>query len=185
MGGYELLADPVPASLMVYDHVARGILPSFEGQQNSFPATVSSGDAHVLTFLFNIDPSWDIAKMHIIGMLIDDNGKIDNVGKTTIEEAVSNGYLSITDAPIVDHSVKSIYPNPTNATSFIDVNTNGAVNVTMTVTDIHGKVVSTRNYGKLAGDYKLPIETSLLSNGVYIVKTTIGGQTNVQKLSVK
>ena len=53
-------------------------------------------------------------------MLIDPQGRIDNAGKATITEAVSNGYVNGSNAGIyeandtqLDESVK-IYPNPTS-----------------------------------------------------------------------
>jgi hypothetical protein len=57
MGGFEILPNPVPASQMVYDHVARTILPSFTGQSGSIPSSVSMGEVHSYTFSVTVDPS--------------------------------------------------------------------------------------------------------------------------------
>ncbi|MCE3294454.1 MAG: hypothetical protein K0R65_168 [Crocinitomicaceae bacterium] len=81
MGGYETLPSSVPAAQMVYNHVARAIEPDFNGMENSFPATVNMGETHSQTFTFEIPATWDTEQMHIIGLLFDPAGKIDNAGQ--------------------------------------------------------------------------------------------------------
>ena len=185
MGGYELLPNPVPASQMVYDHVARAILPNVNGQANSFPGTVSVGEEHIVAFVFDIDPSWDLSKMHIIGFLINPDGEIDNAGRATIEEAIANGYLSIDDGVTVQSSVDPIYPNPSNEISFFDINVESASPVTLTILDMQGRLIAEKNYGTLEGTYKLPIQTDLLSTGVYVVNIRVGNEQHAQRLTVE
>jgi hypothetical protein len=43
-----------------------------------------------------LDPSWDENQIHIVGMLIDPSGRIDNAGSALISEAESNGLTSDT-----------------------------------------------------------------------------------------
>ena len=74
MGGYESLPNPVPASQMVYDHVARFILPSFGGHSGGFPTT-NAGDSHTINFTFWFDSSWDLDKIHLIGFVVDNTGR--------------------------------------------------------------------------------------------------------------
>lgn len=81
MGGYESLGNPVPASQMVYDHVARAIAPDFNGMENSFPATVNAGETHGQSFTFVLPADWNTDNMHIVGLLYDPSGKVDNAGK--------------------------------------------------------------------------------------------------------
>ena len=94
MGGFEALPSPVPAAQMVYDHVARAIAPSFTGQTGVIPASTSVGDTYTANFTFTLPSTWDETQMHIVGMLIDPQGKIDNAGYTTIDGAVQNGYVA-------------------------------------------------------------------------------------------
>jgi len=185
MGGYELLPNPVPASLMVYDHVARAILPNVNGQANSFPTSVSSGEIHTVSFVFNIDSTWDMSKMHIIGFLIDDDGIIDNAGKATIEEAIANGYLSLEENQIVDQMVKPIYPNPAQQEAYFDINVESAEQVTLIITDMQGRLIVQKDYGVLNGAFKLPIQTELLPNGIYMVNITVGTDRQTQRLIVE
>lgn len=186
MGGYETLGNPVPAAQMVYDHVARAIAPSFSGYTNSFPATVASGDQHTINFSFTLPTTWDENEIHIIGLLIDPTGKIDNAGKATITEAVSNGYVNGSNAGLfeasenqLDESVK-IYPNPSNSQANIALNLKSTSEVEVSILDLSGKLMSKRNYGLLNGNINLPLNVNSYSSGVYIIKTTING-TIVQK----
>ena len=72
----------VPDYMMIYRHVARGIAPSFNGQ--TLTQIYQTGDTETICFEFNIDPSWDLNQMHIVGMLIDNTGRINNGSSTII-----------------------------------------------------------------------------------------------------
>jgi hypothetical protein len=186
MGGYEALGNPVPAAQMVYDHVARAIAPSFSGYTNSFPATVASGDMHTINFSFVLPTTWNENEIHIVGLLIDPQGRIDNAGKATITEAVTNGYVNGSNAGIyevndtqLDESVK-IYPNPTSSFTNISINLKASSEVEVSIVDLSGKIMSQRNYGLLNGNTNLPLNVNSYSSGVYMVKTIING-TIIQK----
>jgi hypothetical protein len=186
MGGFEALGNPVPAAQMVYDHVARAIAPSFSGYTNSFPATVASGDMHTINFSFVLPTTWNENEIHIVGLLIDPQGRIDNAGKATITEAVTNGYVNGSNAGIyevndtqLDESVK-IYPNPTSSFTNISINLKASSEVEVSIVDLSGKIMSQRNYGLLNGNTNLPLNVNSYSSGVYMVKTIING-TIIQK----
>jgi hypothetical protein len=87
MGGYESKPNPVPASQMVYDHVARAISTSFTGQTGIIPSTVNVGDEFSNTFTFTLASTWNPDKIHIISFVIDPALDIDNAGKTTFATA--------------------------------------------------------------------------------------------------
>jgi hypothetical protein len=176
MGGYELLPSPVPAADMVYDHVARAIQPSFDGDPNSFPATVNSGEQHSVTFTFTLPAEWDENKIHVIGMLIDNNGRIDNAGKSTI--------FSNTGVQELTNSSFRMYPNPSNEVSFIEATFDNS-EVSVTMIDMAGKEVASKNYGNVAVGSKLPINTLSLESGVYLVRLSMNGVVMTQRLIVE
>jgi len=121
MGGYESLPSSVPAAQMVYDHVARAIAPSFDGSSVFFPANVNAGESVVSNYFFTLPADWDADNMHIIGLLISPDGRIDNAGSTSISEAVSNGYElgpNLGETNPLDFQIDDVlklYPNPTSA----------------------------------------------------------------------
>ncbi|MDF1672159.1 MAG: T9SS type A sorting domain-containing protein [Vicingaceae bacterium] len=188
MGGYENLPNPVPASQMVYDHVGRTIVPSFTGQTGAFPTSIANGSTHTVCFSFTLPAAWDDSKMHIVGMLIDPAGDIDNAGYTTIAGAVSNGLAvcstSIETEDLTNEDNFKLFPNPTNGTTFIDLTNSNNDNVNVTIMDMSGKIVAQRDYN-ISGTVKLPILTNNFDKGIYIVTLTVGNKVQQQKLVVQ
>jgi hypothetical protein len=180
MGGYETLANPVPAAQMTYDHVARAIAPSFGGYANAFPATVNSGDLYTFNFSFTLPATWDEANMHIIGMLVAPNGRIDNAGKATIAEAVSSGFVSGTQVASVAQleqpdAVMQVFPNPAVSQATVVLNLNNESEVSLKLMDVSGKVLSSRSYGMISGAVDMQLNMSMLSAGVYVIEAEIDG----------
>lgn len=192
MGGYELLPNPVPAAQMVYNHVARLIQPSFGGYSNSFPATVNSGEVFTFNFSFVLPATWDENNIHIIGMLIDPSGRIDNAGKATISEAVTNGFVSGTAVAGLEETTLdqvdatfTIYPNPTSANASVTINLKKESTVALKMMDMSGKVIASRNYGSMNGSSTVQLNTSGLEAGVYVVELTVDNETMVKRLIVE
>jgi len=191
MGGYELLASTVPAAQMVYDHVARAIAPSFTGYANSFPATVAPGAQHTINFSFILPATWDENSIHIIGMLIAPDGRIDNAGKATITEAVNSGFQSGGNAGLyealtnqLDEMVK-IYPNPATTQATISLNLVNESSIQLSVSDATGKVISAKNYGKMTGNWDLNLNTNNLNAGIYLIQLEINGAIVTKRLIIE
>lgn len=187
MGGYESLPNPVPAASMVYDHVARAIAPSFSGTNAAFPATVLAGSTYTLNASFVLPASWDENQIHIIGMLIDPNGTVNNAGKATIAEAVTNGWVnSIAENQVMnlDHSV-TIYPNPAADLATVSVALPGTNDVVIRVLDISGKELSARSYGQLSGTMDFPVFTANFASGIYLIEVIVDGVSTQQRLVIE
>ena len=178
MGGFELLPSPVPASQMVYDHVAREILPSFAGDANSFPATVNIGEQHSRTFTFTLDQAWDENNIHIIGMLIDPNGMIDNAGKAAIGSDTGIDEVS---------NVKSfrVYPNPASTFAMVALEMENASDVALRLLDMSGKEVNAQDFDMLAASSSIQINTAGLEAGVYLVELTVNNTRMIKRLAIK
>lgn len=191
MGGFETLGNPVPAAQMIYDHVARAIAPSFSGYVNSFPTTVSTGDLHTINFSFVLPTTWDETEIHIIGLLIDPTGKIDNAGKATITEAVSNGYVNGSNAGLYENvanqldEVIKVYPNPASDAASIEILLQNEASFQIKLIDGSGKEVSSRDYGKVNGSWIVPVDTKNLESGMYLIQLEINGQTISKRLIVE
>ena len=180
MGGYELLSNPVPFTKMQYDHVARIICPSFEGYANAFGASVASGASVTHTYTYVLPTTWRTNKMHIINMLINPNGGIENASNSTIAEAVAKGYTSGMEIgtnvtgiqTLAGPDAIQIYPNPAGNTATIsfDLKSNSAV--TLAVYALDGKLIANRVYENLSGANAIPMDISGFANGVYFVRLT-------------
>lgn len=173
MGGFEALANPVPAAQMTYDHVARAIAPSFGGTSTGLPATINSGETHSMVFNFILPASWNEHNMNIIGMLVAPNGQIDNAGKVSISSALSVPELN----KEVDNHL-AIYPNP--AANYLDYSySNGSVKE-LKILAADGKVV----WSKKSGDSLGKIDLSLIEAGVYFVEI-IGENGSAKEMFIK
>lgn len=180
MGGFELLANPVPFTKMQYDHVARIICPSFEGYANAFGASVASGASVTHTYTYVLPTTWRTNKMHIINMLINPNGGIENASNSTIAEAVAKGYTSGMEIgtnvtgiqTLAGPDAIQIYPNPAGNTATIsfDLKSNSAV--TLAIYALDGKLIGSRVYENLSGANAIPMDISGFANGVYFVRLT-------------
>ena len=69
MGGYENLPDPVPADQMVYNDVARDILPGFNGQEGT--ASVSADDVVSSQMTYDFPNNWDPREMEAVFVMLD------------------------------------------------------------------------------------------------------------------
>jgi hypothetical protein len=146
MGGFEKLPSPVPASMMVYDHVGRLIYPNFKGLNNAYAATVNAGDSFTHNFTVGVDPSWKVEKLHIVGLLIDPSGRIDNGSNTSLNEAIANGYVNgtaVTGLLGVKTEVGGfvVYPNPSKG--MFTLRGDGLQNAMISVYTLDGKLVQT------------------------------------------
>jgi len=179
MGGYEILPDPVPFGQMVYDHVARGIMPSFDGDNTVFPATVNASEVHSGTYTFTIDPSWDMNQMHVVGMLIAPNGTVDNAGQSTLGDLL--------DIDEVTNPIQSfnVYPNPSTTYAVVTVDLKQESDVVMTIVDMTGKKISSKDYGTMIDHNEIPMNTSSLETGVYLVQLTVNNFTMTKRLVVE
>ncbi len=189
MGGYELLANPVPAIQMHYNHVGRVISPDFPGLPNAFGASANIGQSFTHTFTYTLPTTWNTSKINILGLFIDNTGKIDNASEVTIPEAINNGYVIGTEVGttgIADTyelgSQISLYPNPTTNNSYITLNLDQKSEVSVAIYEVNGALVAKKDYGKLSGGMLLPIELTNCSKGMYFVNITIDGKTTIKKL---
>lgn len=187
MDGYEVLPNPVPASQMVYDHVARSIVPSFGGEAGLLPSSVTAGEEHTVCFTYTIPTEWDIDNMHIVGMLISSNGKIDNGSYSTIAEAEANG-LGDCSLGIMEDNIEqgsfNVYPNPATDMAYVNLK-DAQGDVVLTITDLTGKVVANRTYSSLNGAADLAINTRSLAPGTYLVTVQNKGSIEQKKLIVQ
>ncbi|MGL5890363.1 MAG: T9SS type A sorting domain-containing protein, partial [Bacteroidia bacterium] len=192
MGGFELLPNPVPASMMHYNHTAREITPSFGGLANAFTVAPAIGDVRTFNYSYILPAGWDANQMHLVGMLIDNAGRINNASYTSISEAVANGFVTGTpvggvgiQSPDAPDAVVNMYPNPTNGNTFLTLNLDQTQEVQIIITDVTGRIVASRNYGELAGAWTLPMNTEGFAAGMYNVQIRTGNNVETKRLIVE
>jgi hypothetical protein len=155
----------VPDYLMVYRHVARAISPSFLGDalpNNSY----NTGDDETVCFEFDIDPNWDLDKIHIVGMLFDAQGKTDNASSSSIADAVTEGYSNSCSGASETIYLSGpdkliVYPNPSSNNLYVNNIPNNIQFIN--IINIEGKEV-------LKTKAANSIDISSLSKGIYVIK---------------
>ncbi len=184
--------SPVPASVMVYDHVARAICPDFDGHAG-FPGSMSASDQHVFNFGFNLDASWDASKVHIVGMLMDPAGRIDNGSSSTITDAETNGFVA---GEVVCSAVTSIngistirtfemFPNPANSDLTMKIGLEEANDVNISIVDVTGKVVLNQSYNQLEGTHFVNLNVADFAAGIYVVNIQAGEYVTSESLVIE
>ena len=170
----------VPASQMVYRHVARGIAPNFNGSPLA-NTSYNSGDTETLCFEFTLDPSWDLSKIHIVGMLIDNGNMIDNASSSSIGDAENLGYTpcatTSTGLELNGPDKINIYPNPATDNIYIS---NLFEKSIIKIYDIQGKLVLENKISN-----KEYVNISTLAKGIYQVKFEGNNLNETRKLIIE
>ena len=180
MGGYELLANPVPAFQMTYDHVARAVVGGVRGLAGSLPDDMTYAEEYNYTTTYTVPGEYDVRNMYVVALVLDANSEVIlNAEKSSM----LNSNVAVNDIDEV-YDV-ALYPNPTDDSSFISLNLSKRSNVQVSISDLSGKQIAFKNYGQLHGDQILPINTTKEMSGLYLINLQVDGQQIVKKLMVK
>ena len=89
--------------------------------------------------------------------------------------------IGVTENVVGNMELGQNIPNPFNNTTAINYSVKSNANVTLTVTDMTGKIVMNVNEGtKAAGDHKITLDASTLAGGMYHY-TLSNGETSITK----
>lgn len=173
--------NPVPASDMVYDHVARALGDNqILGTSGSLPATVAANTYESYTYTIPKGADWDLNNLHFIGMLVNGStGEILNAGKTDALSAVG----------IEENEAEfnlSVYPNPSSDLTYVKVSLIETSDVLVEVYNAIGELVYVENTQNLtSGDYIYNIDVNGFASGMYTIRTTVNNAVKTAKLSVQ
>lgn len=99
MGGFENMPDPIPANRIAYDHVARQLLGTYEGQGGLTP--LAKDQSFAQTFTYYIPEGYDHNYIRVVGMLLDGSGMVDNAGISDYANGKTNAAPKFTSTPVV------------------------------------------------------------------------------------
>lgn len=184
---WATLPSTVPFTMMVYNHVARAINPGWDGE--TINSNINAGETYNTCFEFTLDGSWDVQKMKIVGMLINNSGLIDNGSTSTIADAVNNGFNSCSNTSIENVLFDGptqivLYPNPTSENTTLAISLKEISDITITLRNITGQIVLNEVHRKVSGIQIIDISTKHLSAGLYSVEVQHNGTTQLLKLTV-
>ena len=180
MGGYELLSNPVPASQMVYQDVARLILGGVDGEPGSLPMNVVAGETHTYEFAATLDPSWNIQHIKLAVMIMNADGSIANAAEVDFNDA--SGVVSTKDVFRNDLAVVS--PNPFSTATNLELNLENDTDVHLAVYNMAGLLVAEKDYGQLSGNQLLPFDGSSLGSGMYFMHIRLDDALITKKVTI-
>lgn len=177
MGGYENMANPVPADQMVYDHVGRALLGGYNGQEGSVPSTLTDGQSVSYTFNYTVPSAYNMDNMHGVAVIIDQNtGEIVNANIIPINT------LGVNDA-VVDANAFAVYPTP--ASSHVNLNLAEAGKYKVTIYNTAGQEVLSHKVNASASRSNVSLPVNQLKPGVYIITASTDGKSYSKKLIIK
>ena len=178
MGGFENMPATISSALMYYDFVGRALMGTFSGQAGSLPASIAMGSTHSYQFTYTVPATFATNFLTVSGFVL--NG--------------SNGYvLNAIDIPVVittgineasTQTAVSLYPNPVTDRINLVATLANAQEVTITITDAVGNLISSSNKGMLgAGVHFLEENVSSLSSGIYMLSVETSQGITVKKFT--
>ncbi len=179
MGGYENKPDPVPASQMKYDYVARSISPAPDGGAACLPALMKPG----LTYTCNMHSTYStksvFSRLNAVVLLIREKDSSILNSRTMRLSTLGVGELT-TSGPAF-----FVYPVPAHDIVTVAVRPASRMKSSITITDLTGRAIYQDPAGWIeAGLYKKDISVGTWPSGMYIVTLDAGGYREVVKLVV-
>ncbi len=171
-------SDPVPASKMKYDLVARSIIGGWDGYQYSLPRNLAKDEIVEQKYIGYVSNEWNRSKMYAIIMIIDNkSGEILNAKKISIAKSVGTETLSLA-------SKISIFPNPTFGIINIQPSFSKSKSMDIQLTNTNGQVVYKGNYTSVS---KNPIQLpkSDFLPGLYFLQIICDEKIEIFKIIVQ
>lgn len=110
----------------------------------------------------------------------------DPVNYYFLKDATYQFIVSVNDIDKNIANISSLYPNPTNGLTNVDLSLVKNADVSIQVVNMMGQVISSQDCGyKTVGMHKLTINANDLTSGIYFVTVKAGNSTSTSKMIVK
>jgi hypothetical protein len=161
---------------MVYDHVGRALLGTYNGQAGSVPTSLSDGQTASYTFNYTVPTTSIKSNMKAVAVLIDQTtGEIVNANSIGLGSAGINS---------LDKNEFSVYPNP--ATDVVNVSFEASsADYSVSLMDLQGRVVSSQELSNANGTQLISFSTESIAKGSYIISIKSNGMTTTTNVVVK
>lgn len=132
--------------------------------------------------------NWPADSIHSICLYVTGwNRSADSVAADTATQSEVCGafrYLDLHKVAISKDGIK-IYPNPAQSELNFNIDLNKSGNLSVQMLDMLGRIVLNQDEGfKNAGSQKISINTSGLSNGIYIYRVMVDAETTTGRFSI-
>ncbi|MEP6795473.1 MAG: choice-of-anchor J domain-containing protein [Saprospiraceae bacterium] len=164
MGGFENLPNPVPASQMIYNFVARAIIGGFFGTENSISPVLAANEDFSFDYSYVVPAGSNPELMKAIVVIMD-----DETGEVLNSEAVQ--LAELTSVPLVPQGKTALYPNPATDQMTLSVDFQTEDQIGMKIYDTYGRLI--QNLGPLDltnGTKTQKINVADLPTGEYLLE---------------
>lgn len=179
MGGYESMGNPIPASSIVYNNVARVAAPSPDGVPGMLPAALTAGTSYNCSITTTVNTAWNFNNLRAKVLLIrHDDSTVLNSNEIAWPLALQN-----INTPLIN---VNLYPNPAADQSHLYFELYQPGDVHITISDLAGRIVYSypaAQYNKGNNIVVLPVEQ--MADGLYIVDISMEGAHKGLKLEVR
>lgn len=179
MGGFESLPDPIPASQMSYQEVARDIVSSFTGIEQSLPVNIEKDKECTYEYTFPTPKTiFNKKNIEVIVLLLDRiTGEIWNADKIEAKDmgynASINGMETTKD---VDNTFKAY---AIDGNLFISWNTESTTPARVEMFGLDGKKVKDVYFENVLDGLSVPVNNL---KGIYVIKVYNGKDVFVKKV---
>ncbi|MCX7768947.1 MAG: Omp28-related outer membrane protein [Flavobacteriales bacterium] len=177
---FQTAPDPVPYTIMWYDHTARALLGGFNGQANSIPpGSFVANSSVTYTFNYTIPAAYNKNKMEAIALLIHTaTGRIWNAGKAKLVSSVSTEEAA---KPVL---TATLFPNPARDVVNLSFTLEQPESVEVNVYDMSGRLLLSKALGTQSGLQQLSLPVDALPEGHYLLAVATPTQSHTQHLTI-
>jgi len=165
------------------------IVLTFPGQTS---ASVTAGNTYLVVvgtyseFYYGTSGSSDTQTSFIMYPTVGGTGGQYYTTSTPMVRMNFDQTLGLEEAEANNFSLGQNFPNPTNGSTQVNYELYTTAEVTFQVTDINGKVISSKNLGtQPAGSNVYSIDASKLANGLYYYTMIVDGNKATRKFTVQ
>ncbi len=178
MGGFESLPDPVPASEMSYQEVAR-FITSFNGIEESLPQTVEKDKETLYEYTFPTPKNiFNKKNIEVIVLLIDQiTGEIWNADKIGAKEMEYNS--SINSIGTTEDTNNNFKTYVVDGDLLIVWNSSSTTPLHVEIFGLDGKKVKDVHFANVLEGTSIPVNDL---KGMYVIKMSNGKDTAVKKI---
>ncbi|MBL4708240.1 MAG: Omp28-related outer membrane protein, partial [Flavobacteriales bacterium] len=187
VAGHPYFGAGSPITNYDHRHVLRDVYPTTDawGDNTVIPSAPALNTLYTKNNTFNLNTLWNADSVYLVGLVSYFDA---NVGQRQVLNAVQvklNNLITSIDQVKRDAASLSIYPNPTNSLTNLEINLEKSVPMSVVVFDLAGKKLLSKNYGVMAaGNQRVQFDVSNLSSGIYYVNLQIGNEVITRKISV-
>jgi len=174
---WQALPNPVPASQMQYDFVARAIVPNPFGAPGSLPSSMTAGTDYTYTFTTTLDGSWNANRIRVAVLLL-------RASDNTVLNSKSTSWPTSVNQLASDVHNAQLVPNPAKENARLTFKLDNSTTVTVKVVDGLGKSAYSYAQHMNSGDQSVNIPVANLAAGIYNVILTTDNGSIAERLNV-